>query len=293
MKNVKNNKSLKILLIALGIAATLGLVIFFVRSTSPQYAGGRSLVITNLDVGKADAAIVCYGDITGIIDTGKDDAFDTIDDWLSDHEITSIDYMILTHFDSDHIGSAVRILQSYPVGTVYYPDYVSEKKGYAPLMEELDKNVEGRNAVAVSSKMSVTFDGLELEFMPADDPAPLLAGKKPDNNMSLMCRYDLGSKKLLFTGDVEGDRIEQLNAGNDDVSADWIKLPHHGGYEKCEKEFLKRVSPSFGVISTNSEREADEHLISFLEKHNIVYYITENGNVTTVCDGKSLAVTQE
>ena len=53
------------------------------------------------------------------------------------------------------------------------------------------------------------------------------------------------------------------------------------------------MSPSFGVISTNSEREADEHLISFLEKHNIVYYITENGNVTTVCDGKSLSVTQE
>ena len=293
MKDRLNSKTLRILLISLCIALTAGVVIFFVKGSVTGISDGPALVITNLNVGKADAAIVCYGDITGMIDTGKDDAFDTIDEWLSDHEITSIDYMILTHFDKDHIGSAVRILQSYPVGTIYYPDYVSEKKGYAPLMEELDKNVSGRNAVAVSDKMNVTFDGLVIELLPADDPAPLLAGSKPDNNMSLMCRYDLGSKKLLFTGDIEGDRIEQLNGNNDDVSADWIKLPHHGGYEKVEKDFLKNVSPSFGVISTGSERNPDEHLIDFLEKHDITYFVTENGNVTTVCDGRKLTVTQD
>ena len=291
MEIKRYNKILKILLLAVCLAVSAGIVIFLVKY-SPGDRSATPLVITNLDVGKADSAIVCYGDITGIIDTGTEDAFETIDAWLIDHDITSIDYMILTHFDKDHIGSAIDILRSYHVGSVYYPDYVSEKKGYAPLMEELGKDNEGRITIAVDEKMSVRFDDLNMELIPADDPDTILAGKKPDNNMSLMCRYELGSKKLLFTGDIEGDRIEQLNCNNDDVSADWIKLPHHGGYEKVEKDFLKNVSPSFGVISTGSERNPDEHLIDFLEKHDITYFVTENGNVTTVCDGRKLTVTQ-
>ena len=214
------------------------------------------------------------------------------DGWLRENGIDSLDYMILSHFDKDHIGSAVMILQNYPVAAVYYPDYVSTKKGYEPLMEELATEKDGRKAVAVATPMSIKFDDLEIELMPPDDAETLLASDKPDNNMSLMCRYDLGSKKLFFTGDIEEARLEQLVNGSDDLGADWIKLPHHGGYEKHEKSFLKRVSASYGVISTNEERPSDERLIEYLDKKKIKYFITMNGDVMTVCDGKHISMEQ-
>ncbi len=291
METKRRLKIIAAVLMIICIAVTAGIIIFR-PSTNALDPTGRTLVITDLNVGKADAAIVCYGEITGLIDTGKEDAYERIDGWLKSHDITEIDYMILSHFDKDHIGSAVEILQNYHVKTVYYPDYVSSKKGYEPLMEELSNDKEDLTAVAVDSEMTIQYDDLTIELLPAEDAASLLAGDKPDNNMSLMCRYDLGNKKMLFTGDIENARMEQLVNGSDDLSADWIKLPHHGGYEKNEKEFLKRVAPSLGVISTNEEREPEERLINYLDKKKIKYFITMNGDVTTVCDGYSVNMEQ-
>lgn len=294
----KISKPLKIAILLAVFIALSAAVFLLVRNHSSGPASqfvpnGDTLVITNLDVGKADAAIVCYNHSTGMVDTGLEEDYELIDKWLSDNGKTSIDYMILTHFDKDHIGSAVKILQKYPVEYVYYPDYVSTKKYYGPLMEELGKQTEGRTAVAVADPMSFTIDDLEVELFPADDPQEIISqGNKIDNNMSLMCRLSFGTRKFLFTGDIEKERLYQLIQDRTDHSADWMTFPHHGAYDKYEKDFLKKVAPEYGIISTGEDHLPDDSLIRYLDKKKIRYLITYNGNITTTCDGRDVIMEQ-
>ena len=295
--NDKPGKNRIKLIVSLFCAAVLlGVIIFIVKGVlqnSQNTVSENDLVITCLDVGKADAAIFTYRQYTGIIDTGTEEAFDKINAYLTDHSITSIDCLIISHFDKDHIGSAVAILQKYPVKNVYYPDYVSTKKLYEPLMAELSVAKDGRIVTAVDDDISIQYEDLTVELIGTKDPRVILNdSQKIDNNMSLMCRLDLGSKRMLFTGDIEYDRIQQILDDHDDVSADWIKYPHHGAYEKNEDAFLDMVGASCGVISTGSEKEPDKKLIKYLKKKKIRYYVTSAGDVTTICDGDSITLSQ-
>ncbi len=295
MKNGKITGQKKILLILLLIAAVLSAVIFAHKySDRGQTVNAEgAVVITNLDVGKADAAIIRYKDSTGMIDTGEEDDFVTIDTWLKDHDITTIDYMILSHFDKDHIGSAVQILENYPVKAVYYPDYKSTKKFYEPLMEELSKEKEGRAVTAVGNKQSFQIEDLKVDLIPADDPEELITNEdNMDNNMSLLCFLTLGTKKLFFTGDCEKDRLNQIINSSDDYSADWIKIPHHGGFADNEPEFLDKVLPKYAVISNGIERKTEKALLKYLKKKKIEYCMTIDGDVTTICDGTYIIMDQ-
>lgn len=293
MKNGKITGQKKILLILLLIAAVLSAVIFANKySDRGQTVNAEgALVITDLDVGKADAAIIRYKDSTGLIDTGEEDDFVTIDTWLKDHEITAIDYMILSHFDKDHIGSAVQILENYPVKAVYYPDYISSKKFYKPLMEELSIEKEGRSVTAVSKKQSFQIVDLKVDLIPAEKPEELISDKdNMDNNMSLLCLLNFGSRKFYFTGDCEKDRLQQLIDGPDDLSADWIKIPHHGGFEDNEKEFLEKVDPKYAVISNGIERKTEKALLKCLKKRKTEYLMTIDGDIETICDGNAISM---
>lgn len=294
----KISKPLKIALF-LAVFFVLSAAVFFLARHFSHAPGsqfvpnGDTLVITDLDAGKADAAIICYNDSTGMVDTGLEEDYELIDRWLSDNGKTSIDYMILTHFDKDHIGSAVKILKNYPVAHVYYPDYVSTKKYYEPLMEELAKQTEGREAVAVDDQMTFTIDDLEVELIPAEDANAIISqGNKIDNNMSLMCRLSFGTRRFLFTGDIEKERLYQLVQSKTDHSADWMTFPHHGAYDKYEKDFLKKVAPKYGIISTGEDHLPDDGLIRYLDKKKIRYLMTFNGNITTTCDGRDVIMEQ-
>jgi len=120
----------------------IGLTQFIAHGNSstsdiPSEIAGGSLTITNLNVGKADCAVLQAGDIVGMIDTGTYDAYSTIDSFLKDNSITEIDFLILTHYDQDHIGSAVKTLSSVDVKNIYLADYVSQKEYYAGLMDSI------------------------------------------------------------------------------------------------------------------------------------------------------------
>jgi competence protein ComEC len=197
--------------------------------------------------------------------------------------------MILTHYDRDHIGSAADILDKYEVRSIYIPDYLSAKEYYAPLMKALD----GRDGVIKVSgdPMEVTLPDLTLRILPATDPDALRADEKDyDNNMSLVCLMTYGSNRFLFTGDIEHGRIAQIIEDGEDISADWIKIPHHGSYEKKIKKLLKTTNPQYAVISTSTNDPPDERLMSAIDKKGIDVFSTTDGDVVTTSDGKTVVV---
>lgn len=284
-----NKNIIRNTLLIIAVAGIIGIFVCIFLSDKSSLDTADTLTVTNLDVGKADCAVLLYMDHTGIIDAGTEEAYPVIDSFLKDHHVEKIDYMILTHYDRDHIGSAVSLIDDYDIGKIYIPDYVSEKKYYPELMDRI-KTL--KNVTLVNTEVSDSYDGLYLDIIPADNPEKLTEDEEDyDNNMSLLCMLTLGSRKLFFTGDIEKDRIAEVLDSPLDIDADWIKLPHHGSHEKKMKKFLKRVSPEYSVISTSEEEPPDEELLAILDELRIKNFDTVKENVVTECDGHYIKVT--
>jgi len=290
-QDIKKLVNLLLILLAVGFLMFTAAYSIQQENTEKNYqviGEDEDLVIVNLDVGKADSAILSYQGTFGLIDTGTKDAYDTIEKVLKANKIQSIDFMIITHYDKDHVGSAVKLLRKYDVKKLYLPDYVSEKSGYSDLLAEVAGDP---NVVQVSKEQQLTVKGLTIRIIPPEEPEALfLDSDKIDNNMSLMCMVTLKNKRFLFTGDIEENRIEQILDRKEDVKADWLKVPYHGGYASNTKDFLAAVSPQYAVISTGYERPAEAKTLMALAELNIQRYSTTEGSVVTVSDGENITV---
>ena len=255
---------------------------------SPIESSGK-LVITNLNVGKADCAVLEFDGSTGLIDTGTYESYGILSSFLQQKNISKIDYLILTHYDQDHIGGSIQLLSDFQVENIYLADYISDKKYYDALMLAIKGH---KNVNYVTEPSSFSYNELFLEIFPADEPSSLLENENNrDNNMSLVTMASFGTRKFLFTGDIEKDRIAQMLSLDQDWSADWIKMPHHGDFQKKTELLLEAVLPQYAVISTSNERPPEEKLLELLKTDNIQTFDTINSNVITISDGENITVT--
>ena len=308
MSNKPKKILIAIIIVAL-IALTGVLVILNRPKSSPSYSQGQAqtsgitetssenppteesgnLIITNLNVGKADCAVLEFKGSIGIIDTGTYESYGVLSSFLQQKKISKIDYLILTHYDQDHIGGSIQLLSDFRVEKIYLADYISDKKYYDDLMAAIK---EHKNTYYVTEPCKFSCNELTLEIFPADEPSSLLENENNrDNNMSLVTMAALGTRRFLFTGDVEKDRIAQMLSLDQDWSADWIKMPHHGDYQKKTELLIEAVLPQYAVISTSNERPPEEKLLELLKNDHIQTFDTINSNVTTISDGENITVT--
>ena len=120
MKKANRMKIMNWILIFLCVAFLVFTAVYSVRqeTTERNYreiGEDEDLVIASLNVGKADCSILAYQGSFGLIDTGTKDAYELIDKVLSLNHQQTVDYLIITHYDKDHVGSAVKLLQNYNV----------------------------------------------------------------------------------------------------------------------------------------------------------------------------------
>ena len=78
-----------------------------------------------------------------------------------------------------------------------------------------------------------------------------------------------------------------------DWTADWIKMPHHGRYQKKTEKLLEAVKPTYAVICDAEEQPVEDKTMEALQKRKIYSWETENGLVETITDGKKIEIRQE
>lgn len=240
------------------------------------------LIVRNLNVGDADSALIQHNDEIGIIDTGLEDSYDEIVEKIEQTGVKDISFMILTHYDKDHIGSALRIVKNYNVETIFIPNYVSKKKLYAPLMDYIG---DLPNVQKLSENITYKWNDVNIEIIVAQDDSYLEDEKNADNNESLVCLMSYGVNRLLFTGDIEKDRIEDLIDSGINLSCDWIKIPHHGKDRKQALDLVAYTTPEYAVISTSAEVTEAVDTANALTNAGVKTYGTANGEVITVANG--------
>ena len=267
-----------------------------------QFAGSDeienpALTITALPVGKADALILKTDDWAAMIDTGEERDGSYICETLEAAGIDHLNLLLITHFDKDHVGNAAELLETVGADQVLMPDYEGTRPEYVAFLSALEAHPETEvQRVTGTETLEIPAGSVNtsLTIYAADDPAEIQdTDGEYDNDMSLVAKVICGEKKFLFTGDIEKTRIAQMLDSGEDWTADWIKMPHHGRYQKKVEKLLEAVNPFYAVICDGEDQPAEEETLDALKKRQIKEWETADGTVVTITDGKNIKVRQE
>ena len=255
---------------------------------TPREATG-ALTVHFLNVGKADAMLLASDAATVMVDTGDADHAQDVTERLEELGVTSIDTLIITHFDQDHVGGAAEVLEAFDVGEIL-TTYQSKES------EEIDAYEEALARRGLTARVVEADEPLERGGMTIDVIAPRLKSydKDTSNNSSLVCRVTFGGTHLLLAGDIQEERIVELMVNGVDLTCDLLKVPHHGGLEKhgATEDLIKAASPRYAVICC-SEKEPDvPDVIDILDESDIRCFRTNEGEVTATSDGSTISVEQ-
>lgn len=240
-----------------------------------------------LDIGKADCILINTGTKNVMIDTGEEEDVSDIMEYLDAKGVDTIDILILSHFDKDHIGGAAELISQYGISVVLETGFSSNRDEYEAYHYALSEN--GSAATVLSEDYSFVLDDCSFTVYV---PKQTSYDTKEDNNASLIVAMEHGENRFLFCGDAMELRMAEF-LENSPGSFDFVKLPYHGNYLENYSEFLKEVSPQYGVITCSKKNPASEDALSVLEQYDVTVYETEHGNVHVTSNGKTVSVSQE
>ncbi|MBP5305855.1 MAG: MBL fold metallo-hydrolase [Lachnospiraceae bacterium] len=236
-----------------------------------------------LDIGHGDAILIQVSNKNILIDTGEEKYYEQLKTQLDHFRVKKVDSLILTHPDSDHIGSADKVIANYDVTNVYMPKKSSSSREYSETIS------------ALSSARITPVNPNEGDFLPlaCDLTAQVLSVDEGDtnNSASIVMRLDYYNNSFLFTGDAPA-KVENTIMSKYDVDVDVLKVAHHGSDYSSPILYLKTVSPEFALISVgagNSYGHPCDTTINRLEKFAKNILRTDlNGTITIKGDGDTL-----
>ena len=242
------------------------------------------------DMGKADAMLITTpSGVRILIDTGTNKGGKALVQRFKKEGIDSINTLIITHYDKDHVGGADKILEEIAVEQVIMPVYNKESKQHTQFMEALEALPQiATFPMQIGSDMRMQSpDGVEMSLTAAHRKS---YGRDEENDFSLAVRLQYGETKFFFAGDAEAPRQKEL-LEEGDVKCDVLKVPYHGRLVTTSEKFLTEASPKIAYITDDEEEPASGQLIEILEDLGAeVFTSREDGTVTVVSDGQSVSV---
>lgn len=246
------------------------------------------LEIHILEVGKADAILIRSQGHTALIDAGKYDAADTVVDYLLRHNVSSLDYLIMSHPDSDHIGGMTGLLGDVGAGAFVQADtdyFSGEDSGFAALLDILEQG----GVKTITMELGDSFTLGQAVFTAV---GPVGSFDDP-NNSSLVLRMDCLDFSALFCGDMEYEAEQALILSRQDIDVDLLKVGHHGSSTSSSLRFVWETSPKYAAISTALDKNLlprDEVLERLEDIGAEIYRTDTDGNIVFIYDGNNVRV---
>ncbi|AUD62570.1 hypothetical protein BK010_02825 [Tenericutes bacterium MO-XQ] len=218
--------------------------------------------IVFLDVGQGDTTIIQVDNCNMVIDS-----FEGTLDYLVDHGMFHLDYLILTHSDQDHILEAVDITKSIDVKELILSAY--------------DDNYPMFNQKAMSVK---AYDKFKCGTIDLNILGPIRKYDL-DNNNSIVLKFTYDQKVFLFAGDIEKEaEIDLINSYHHTLKSDILKVPHHGSITSSSESFLTYVNPAYAIISLKTPNRygfpSQDVLLRYIKNQTIIYRTDQQGTIT-------------
>ncbi len=264
-----------------------------------------------LDVGQGDG-IFMRGPKGGtyLVDGGSSDVKKAgqyrIESFLKSQGVRMVDYVLISHGDSDHISGVEEMIERQDIG-------VRIGTLVLPVREVWDEALKGlaEKALANGTRVAVIETGQNIKegnmsiacIQPGNEGAKAENGEtdgraaeegyEPGNAASMVLAVKFGEFEMLLTGDVEGEGEEQLTKQLEEQYQDctWeiLKVAHHGSKNSSTEEFLRQIKPVYAFISAGQEnryghphQETIERLADVGSK---IYSTQENGAIIVEVEG--------
>lgn len=249
-----------------------------------------NLIVDFIDVGQGDSILIRQGDHAMLIDGGTSECKDDLLNFLKSENIQKFDYIVGTHPHEDHIGSLDDVIDAYDFDTILFPKVTTTTKTFENLVNAV-KNKNKKFTTPVSGNEYTLGDAKFKILAPSSDSYQSL------NNYSIVIKLTYGENTFMFTGDAETlSETEMLNSF-DDLTADVLKIGHHGSTTSTSKKFLNAVNPKYAVISVgkdNTYNHPTKTTMNKLEELKIpVYRTDEEGTIECVSNGKDITFNVE
>ncbi len=263
------------------------------------------LRVTCIDVGQGSSSLLeLPGGYTALIDGGgfsDNSTFDmgarVIAPFLWRKKIRTIDTLVLSHPNSDHLNGLIFIARHFNVKTIWSNNETRNTLGYRRLQNIIaQKQVSQPNFQIMPRKQLI--NGVEFCFLyPPDDFLTRKADQKwrNSNNNSLVVKVSFGRISFLFPGDITAEAEKELvGLAGADLACDVLLVPHHGSRSSSSQPFLSKVQPDVAVISAgwkNRFRFPNATVLDAYESIGCRIFRTDrNGAILFKTDGNRLTI---
>jgi len=247
-----------------------------------------NVTIKFIDVGQGEAILIALPEKTVLIDAGPTGSAPKIAQVLQELGRNKIDYLVATHPDEDHIGGMADVISNTQIGTIYAPNKTNNTATYRKFLTAIQNN-NLQITLAEAGTIIDQTDSYKLEIL-----WPKKDANFPDtNDYSIIIKLTVGAKTFLFTGDAPTSAILDSNPGHIDV----LKLSHHGSRTGTTEQLVRKLSPTYAVLSyalDNSYGHPMQSVLNALRKHSVEVWGTgANGTITITCDGTNIDISGE
>lgn len=223
--------------------------------------------VTYINVGQGDSTLIQNNNQTVLIDAGHGDGYENASlNYLKEHSINTLDALILTHCDADHINDAKNIIYQLNVKKIYMSSRTSSSYTYMKLLNTIKEKKKKITVPKVGDTFQVGVGS--IEFIGVGE------GAQNNNDSSLCMRYDDGYHRFVFTGDAAESMEKKLNK----VQCDVFQAGHHGSAYSNSDNLLSRMNASYVVVSCGKDNmygHPHKEALQRFSRYNMVVYRTD------------------
>jgi len=204
----------------------------------------------------------------------------------------SLDLIILTHPDTDHLAGLIEVLKRYQVDFIFWTGVTRDTfkwREWQKLIEfQREKGAKvfiaqaGQKIIAAKTILDILYPLENLEGQTFKDI----------DNTSIVAKLIFWENSFLFTGDIYKSGERKLIESGADINSDVLKVAHHGSKTSSANEFIEKVSPQIAVIQAGKDNRyghPHQEVLETLAKYDITILRTDqHSDIKIISDGKNL-----
>ena len=257
--------------------------------TGKLVTGEDAMQVHFLDVGQGLSIVAKLGDEVLIFDGGDRDTSSFVVAYLQDLGVTEIDYIISSHYDSDHLAGLIGCFNTFEIKNVIGSNYKHDSNLYESFMDAVKE--EGLKIQYPEVGTTYSFGEAVITIL-----APEEIGSDSNAN-SVVIKLTYGESDFIFTGDADYGSEREMVASGINLDCEVLSLAHHGSSTGNSSLFLEKTNPEVAVISCgkgNNYGHPHVEVVELLEAMEVdVFRSDVQGTVIAVTDGKKITWSEE
>lgn len=239
IKNIKNG--FKVIAVVFLIMLLLTRIVRIINPT---------LKIYFIDVGQGDSTLIVTPKNKKILIDGGEGKTNVLFQYLLDRRINKIDYIIISHFDSDHCNGLIEIIEKMRVENIVMSKQSKESEEYKKILEIIKQKNIKVSSVKAEDKIIIEKN-LYTKIL---NPAEKFEFQDLNNN-AIVAKLVYKDFSMLFTGDIEKAEENLAKKYKNELKSTILKVAHHGSKTSTSEEFLKYVEPQIALIGVGENNK--------------------------------------